>query len=355
MSESRQKKSALQPPEEEKIPSMPEQRAERGPAKTPSEKDRDRLSGAAPGKKKIGRKGRLLIIGTVVLVVLGVGGFLYWEEFLRKKVSTNDAYIDGHRIAISAEILGRIDRLTADEGDEVKSGQLLVHLDESSLSAQRDLAEANISLAEQNVNLAKVSLSLAQDDYNRTAAQFKDKITTQSQFDHAQKTLEMAQVKYDLALNQVKSSRAELQVIQTQLAYCRIASPIDGIVAKRWVLPGDVVQPSQPILTIYDNSGVWVTVMLEETKISSVHLGDSVEISVDAYSKKKFSGQVILIGAAAASQFSLIPPDNASGNFTKVTQRIPIRVSIDPRESPEENERQKLLPGMSASIKVKVK
>jgi membrane fusion protein (multidrug efflux system) len=316
---------------------------------------REGRADASAWEKKEGRKKRLFILSAAVVVGVVIAAVLYWHVYLRRYVSTNDAYIDGNRIAVSSKIMGRIVRLTVDEGNEVKRGQLLVQLDASTLEAQRSLAEANISVARQNVKLARASLSLVQEDYDRAAAQFKEKVTTQSQYDHALNALEMAQIKYNLALDQAKSAGGELNVIQAQLSELRITSPIDGVVAKRWAFTGDIVQPGQPILTVYDNGGIWVTVNLEETKISSIHLGDSVRIRLDAYSQEKYSGKVILIGAATASQFSLIPPDNASGNFTRVTQRIPLRVSIDNAKAPAGKHEKSLLPGMSASIKVKVK
>jgi membrane fusion protein (multidrug efflux system) len=320
----------------------------------PREKNLDQRDPSLSGKKG-GRKKPLLILSAAVVVGVGIAAVLYWYVFLQGYVSTNDAYIDGNRIAVSSKIMGRIVRLTVDEGDGIKRGQLLVQLDTSTLEAQRALAEANISVARQNVELARASLSLVQEDYDRAAAQFKEKITTQSQYDHALNALEMAQIKYKLALGQAKSAERELNVIQAQLSELRITAPVDGVVAKRWAFTGDIVQPGQPILTVYDTSSIWVTVNLEETKISSIHLGDSVEISLDAYSRKKYSGKIILIGAATASQFSLIPPDNASGNFTKVTQRIPLRISIDDAGPPGGKNEKPLLPGMSASIKVRVK
>jgi membrane fusion protein (multidrug efflux system) len=132
---------------------------------------------------------------------------------------------------------------------------------------------------------------------------------------------------------------------------------MDGIIGKRWVLKGDVVQPGQPIYSVFDLKNLWVTADLEETKLGSIKNGDSVEISVDAYPDQKFAGKVYLIGSNTASQFSLIPPANASGNFTKVTQRVPVKISVQPVDingNPMQNEKIKLLPGMSVEIKIKI-
>jgi membrane fusion protein (multidrug efflux system) len=127
-----------------------------------------------------------------------------------------------------------------------------------------------------------------------------------------------------------------------------------GVISKRWVLTGDVVQPGQSVLTIYNVKDVWVIANLEETGLSALRLGDTVGISVDSYPNLKFAGTIIRLGSNTASQFSLIPPNNASGNFTKVTQRVPIKISIQ-QMGDTKNSHFKLLPGMSVEVKVKVR
>jgi membrane fusion protein, multidrug efflux system len=128
---------------------------------------------------------------------------------------------------------------------------------------------------------------------------------------------------------------------------------MSGVVSKRWVLAGDVVQPGQAIFSVYDVKNIWVTANLEETNLAALQVGDKAEISVDTYPNLKFSGTILLLGSNTASQFSLIPPNNASGNFTKVTQRVPVKFSIiqeDTGKAPRAN----LLPGMSVEVRVKV-
>jgi membrane fusion protein (multidrug efflux system) len=142
-----------------------------------------------------------------------------------------------------------------------------------------------------------------------------------------------------------------VDVILQQIADTRVTAPFAGVVAKRWLLPGDVVQPGQPVFTVYDLQHVYVTAVFEETKLRYLPLGTEVDLSVDAYPNHDLTGKVILLGAAAASEFSLIPPANASGNFTKVTQRVPIRISID--KSSEGAHPLRLLPGMSVVVTVR--
>ena len=289
------------------------------------------------------------------LVVLAIAIFA-WQYYvtLRDFVSTDDAYIDGDRVSVSAKILGRIDQLTADEGDSVRQGQILVRLDDSDLRAQEAQAKASLVFARENISLAKVNMEKAQMDYQRALSQFNQKIIPKEQYDHAQSELESTKARLNIANAQTAATQAQLGVIQTQLTNPVIESPMTGVVSKRWVLTGDVVQPGQSIFTIYNIKDIWVTANLEETSLSNLRLGDKVDISVDTYPGMKFSGTILLLGSNTASQFSLIPPNNASGNFTKVTQRVPIKISIE-RTNSNRSQNINLLPGMSVEVKVKVR
>jgi len=290
----------------------------------------------------------------VVVIALAIVAY-YWYMGTREYVTTDDAYIDANRVSISTKVLGRIDTLTVDEGDTVHTGQVLVRLDDSDLRAQQIQARASLALALENITLANVSLEKAQMDFRRAAAQLKDNIITKEQYDHSQSELESAKARYNIAIAQSNTTRAQIGIIETQLRNTVIASPMNGVVSKRWVLPGDVVSPGQPVFTVYDLQNIWVTANLEETSIGILRSTDKVEVKVDAYPDVKFSGQVLQIGTNTASQFSLIPPNNASGNFTKVTQRVPVKISIQPTDGQDKSHSVLLLPGMSAEVKVKVK
>jgi membrane fusion protein (multidrug efflux system) len=297
---------------------------------------------------------RVLIPATLIVIIAALAG-TYWYLYLRGYVATDDAFVDGDAITVSSKILGRVARLTVDEGDSVKQGQLLVQLDDSDLQAQKAQAKAGLEYAEQNVPLAKISQDRAQDDFDRASFQFKDKVITREQFDHARRALEMAQAQYKVAQSQVNTARAQLDVVETQLHNTQILASIPGVVAKRWVVIGDIVQAGQPIYTLYDLDSVWVTANFEETKLASIVTGDPVEISVDAYPDQKYSGRVELISPAAASQFSLIPPNNASGNFTKVTQRVPVKISVTGLTTDDPGGRTPLRPGMSVEVKIRTR
>jgi membrane fusion protein, multidrug efflux system len=299
------------------------------------------------------RKKRVLIPLLLMLIVAALVIF-YWYNYLRGYVATDDAVIDSDAVTISSKILGRIVALNTDEGDSVKADQLLVRLDDSDLKAQEAQARAALDYVQQNVSVARIALDRAKDDFDRASIQYNDHVITREQFDHARKALEMAQAQQAVAISQVKASQAQLAVIETQLTNTNIIATASGIVARKWVVPGDIVQPGQPIFTLFDLNDVWVTANFEETKLASIHSGDSVQISVDAFPGRKLMGTVALIGAAAASQFSLIPPNNASGNFTKVTQRVPVRIAIANLDNDYSGGRLVLIPGMSVEVKIRV-
>lgn len=298
------------------------------------------------------RKKRV-IIPFLVLVIVTVIVAAYWYVNLRGIVATDDAYIDGDRVSISSKILGRITRLAVDEGDQVTKGQALVYLDDSDLKAQETHANAMLENAQQGVVLAKINLDKAQEDYQRDDSLFKNGNIPKQQFDHSQKAFEASEAQYKIAQSQVKVAESQLEVIRTQLLNTVIKAPFKGTVSKKWALVGDVVQAGQPIFAIYNMQNIWVTANLEETKLESIKLGDPVEISVDSYPSLAYQGNVIRLGSNTASQFSLIPPNNASGNFTKVTQRIPIKISIESSEGGSGTKRP-LLPGMSVEVRIKV-
>ncbi len=300
------------------------------------------------------RKKRFLIPVALVLLAaaLTVG---YWFYFLRGYIATDDAFVDSDPASISSKVSGRITQLTVDEGDTVSQGDTLVQMDDSDLRSQEAQAQAGLEYAHQSVALAEVNIQKAQEDFDRASTQFKQSIIPQEQYDHAKRALDLARAQKNVALAQVNNSEAQLNVILTQLQNTKVLSPMSGVIARKWVMPGEIVQPGQPIFTVYDLQNLWVTAYFEETKLSAIRLNDRTEVSVDAFPGQTFSGKVVLIGAAAASQFSLIPPNNASGNFTKVTQRVPVRISITDPPSSGGQPVYRLLPGMSVEVKIAVK
>jgi len=322
---------------------------------------------------------RAYILMSVVILAVIIVGFFWYREY-EKYISTDDAYIESDNVAVSSKILGRIITELADEGDSVKQGQLLAVLDSTDLMAQknqaialRDQATTNMAQTEASYNFDQESLKVLQvnvdkatEDYNRAKTQFENNIITKESFDHSAKALEAAKAqlnasqssltvskaKIESSASAIRSAQAQVDLIQTQLRNTKLYAPMDGIIARRWLLPGDIASTGQSIFTITNNEKFWVIVYLEETRISKLHLGQKTLFKIDAFSDVKFYGKIFSIGSNTASQFSLIPPNNASGNFTKVTQRVPIKISIDGTETGENIKTFKFLAGMSAEVKI---
>jgi membrane fusion protein (multidrug efflux system) len=321
---------------------------------------------------------RYIPLIAIILIVLTAG--ILWYRQYSKYIYTDDAYIDSDNIFMGSKILGRIAHLYYEEGDTVLKGKILIELDSSDLIAQkrqsmamRDQAFANQLQSEakyqydlENIKLQEINLQKAKDDYNRAKAQYSGEVITKEAFDHVQKSYESSEAQLDAAKIQMNVSKAQINssaaavasanatigVISTQINNTRIYSPVNGVIAKRWWLTGDIVQPGQAIYTINDKHKFWVLVYLEETNISDLHMGQSAKFTIDAFPGVTFMGKVFLIGSNTASQFSLIPPSNASGNFTKVTQRIPIKISIDGTEDKSDISKFKILSGMSVVMKI---
>lgn len=299
------------------------------------------------------RRKRVIIPFALLVAAALIVSWRFYASW-RRFVSTDDAYVDTHWITISPKILGRVDSVTVDEGDKISRGQVLVKLDETDLRAQEESAKAALTYAEESVDLAKVNLDKARRDLDRAEPLFKGGGISKERYDHLRHALESAQAEAAIAQARVGTAQAQLSIADTQLGNTVIASPLDGVVSKKWVLPGNVVQPGQPVLSVYDPKDVWVTANLEETKLRHLRVDDPVAISVDTYPGVAFTGKVFQIGSYTAAQFSLIPPNNASGNFTKVTQRVPVKISIvDPPGS--ERDHTLLLPGMSVEVKVRIR
>lgn len=316
----------------------------------------------------------------VLLICLVLGGGVYWYIDYSKYIKTDDAHLDADVVGVSPKILGRISQLFAEEGDTVKQGDLIAVLDSTDLVAQKQQAMAAMSVAQtsvvqtrakyqsdlQNIKVLEIALSKASEDFNRAKAQFDGSVITAEQFDHAKKAMEIAQAQLDAARSQTKvsgaqiqsaeasveSARAQINTLNTQLNNTRLYAPCTGVVGKRWLMPGDVAQPGQSIFTLVEDDQLWVSVFLEETKLETLYVGQPVLFTIDTYPDAVFTGRIMTMGSNTASQFSLIPANNASGNFTKVTQRVQVKVSIDGVQQGTKLSDYRLLSGMSAVVKI---
>jgi membrane fusion protein, multidrug efflux system len=321
-----------------------------------------------------------IYIPLVIVVGLVITGATYWYIDYSKYIKTDDAYVSSDVVTVSPKIMGRIIKLYAEEGDSVQKGELLAELDSIDLLAQKQVyisnnlqtmagkvqAEAKYEYDVKNIDILKINVERAQEDFDRAKTQFTGGVVTKEQYDHLEKAFETAQAQLAAAHAQIlvsktqiksaesliASSQSQIELINTQLKNTRLYAPVDGVVAKRWLLPGDIANPGQSIFTINNNSKFWVTVYLEETKLEKLQIGQAAVMTFDTYPGETFTGKVFLMGSTTASQFSLIPPNNASGNFTKVTQRVPLKISIDGTENGKKLNSFRLMTGMSVVVKI---
>ncbi len=330
-------------------------------------------------KPKKGRKIRAYVALSLIVIAVAVAGWIWYRQYT-KYYTTDDAYVDADRVAVSSKMLGRITEVYAQEGDTVKEGKLLVVLDSSDLIAQkiqaaaaRDQAvsalhqtEARYELDKKNILVQEINMEKAKEDFERAKIQFEGQVIPKEQYDHMKKAyeaskaqldagqaqLEVSKAQVESAQSSIKTATAQVGTIETQLTNTKIYAPASGRIAKRWLLPGDIAQPGQPVFTITKDSLLWVVAYFEETKIGGIHEEQKAEFTVDAFPGVKFYGKVFFIGTNTAAQFSLIPPNNASGNFTKVTQRIPLKISILNCDSNDPGIMEHLVSGMSVIVKI---
>lgn len=284
-----------------------------------------------------------LIAAVILLILLGVGAWFgyNWYYDATKYVSTDDAAIDSDHVSVSAKIMGRIYQLTAEEGAKIEAGQMLVQLDDTDLRAQEAQSLAALNSAYQNQSLAKVNLEKTVGDFNRTQGLLKSGFISREQYDHAANTLDAAKVQFSIARTQIDAAEAQRGVIGTQLLNTKITAPISGIIAKRSVMVGEVVQPGQSIYTINDLRHTWVNAKYEETKIRLIHPGQTAAISVDAYPNRLFKGRVVHIGA------DIVTPPLSIGDSTKTTQKIPVKIVFA-----QTSDARLFVPGMSVEVKI---
>jgi len=266
-----------------------------------------------------------LLLSGAALIGLSVMVYFFMSS---RYVYTNDARIEAFGVNLSPDMFGSVINLYVDEVDFVDPGQVIAQIDDDILMYQKAEKIAEVAAGEQQVEVQNFQYEKIRNNYERAIQGYEDSVISFQEFDHNQKDYEMAKAELDLARAELEQSKKQLEVINTKLAHLVINAPMKGVIAKRWALTGDVLQPGQSLFTMYDLDHVWVTALLEEKKIKNVRLGDRVKIRVDAYGGQDFWGEVFAIKGAAASNFSLIPQDNATGNYTKVEQRIPIKITL---------------------------
>ena len=344
-------------------------------------------------------KRRFVLPIVLVLVVLGaLWAFKQWN-YGRAHESTDDAAIDGHLVPVLAKVSGYVQAVTVSDNDHVKADSLLVQIDpseyrvrvaqaaadlaaarataggagtngqaeamveqatgqRSSLDAQIMAARANEVKARQDLAryqelAAKQVISKMQLDAARAAAEAAtaNVIALERQTAAAGGSIAGAQAGVRLADARLQGAQAAADNAALQLSYTRVTAPASGIVSRKQVEPGQLVQVGQPLLTIVTDTGVFAMANMKETQLGDIKVGQPAEIDVDAYGGATALGCVESVSAATGSKFALLPPDNATGNFTKVVQRVPVRIKVRQGLG---NDRP-LRPGMSATVHIDTK
>jgi membrane fusion protein (multidrug efflux system) len=340
------------------------------------------------------RKRRLfIIIAAVVVVVIAVIAFFWWLN-ARNYESTDDAYIDARVVHLSPQTEGRVLRVFATDNMRVRKGQLLVQIDPADVSArfyqakaQETQAEAQLAQAEAQIGVSHASYQQALANTAGVAAQAANAsrdlaryrglkktmpsavagqqidqalataVNAAAQHHAAQKQAAGAEAQLKAAKTQVQGAQAQLKAAQAQLeqaqinlGYTRIVAPEDGTIAQLNVAAGDYVSPGTQMLAIVPFR-IWVTANFKEGDLDLMRPGQKVDIEIDAYPDVHFYGHVDSIERGAGEAFALLPPENATGNFVKVVQRVPVKIDID-----GPNDRRYVLgPGMSVVPTVRVR
>jgi membrane fusion protein, multidrug efflux system len=348
---------------------------------------------AAPSKRRF----ILPIVGVLVLIAL-IWAFKQWS-YGRTHESTDDAAIDGHLIPVLAKVSGYVQKVTVQDNSQVAADSLLVLIDPSEYQVRLAQAEADLAAAQATagtgsstgqaeaqvatasgqhaalgaqIEAARVNAQRAHADLERYRQLASQQIISRLQLDAAQAAAQTADANVNalerqsaaagasvtnaqagvrLAEARLLAARAARDNAQLQLLYTHVQAPAPGIVSRKQVEVGQLVQAGQPLLTMVADTGVFVTANMKETQLGDLCVGQPVAIDVDAYGGATAEGVVESLAAATGSKFALLPPDNATGNFTKVVQRVPVRIRITKGLGTA----RPLRPGMSVNVHVDTK
>ncbi|EKY3222126.1 HlyD family secretion protein [Cronobacter dublinensis] len=321
-----------------------------------------------PGKKP------LIILGVVVIIM--VIGALIWWLMTRNLETTDDAFIEGDAVTVAPKVAGYVTELRVKDNQRVKKGDLLVVIDPRDATAQRDQARAQLSLAQSQLHQAQAQLALARVQYPAQRDQAKAQVlraeaelanaraeyqrqrgvdpraTSKQNIDAASAQLRsaeagLANAKAQLEVaeqvqlqirqqetnveareSQVAQARAQLQTADLNLSYTEVRAPFDGFVTKRNVQNGTLVQAGSALFSLVSPE-IWVVANFKESQLERMRPGDKVAISVDAFPDLELEGHVESIQQGSGSRFSAFPAENATGNFVKIVQRVPVKIVID--------------------------
>lgn len=339
------------------------------------------------------KKNKVIPIILGVLILIGAFFGITEYNYYSKHVDTDDAQIDGDISPVIARVSGYVKDVNFEENTKVNQEQVLVTLDDADYKIKLEQAQAgqvsasagvgvsqaqivatsaNTATAKANIEAARVKLELAKKDFDRYENLVKDGSVTKQAFDQAKAQKETAQASYDAAVDQyhaavkqvgttqsqltvsnsgVNQRQAEVDFAKLQLSYTQIKAPATGIVSKKNLQKGQLVQAGQSLFSIVNENSIYVTANFKETQLEKIHAGQKVKIDVDAYPDQDIEGEVYNFSPITGAKGSLLPPDNATGNFVKVIQRVPVKIKILNKDKAI---LEKLRPGMSVKVSVAI-
>ncbi|HEX7642423.1 MAG TPA: HlyD family secretion protein [Burkholderiaceae bacterium] len=330
-----------------------------------------------------GNRRGFLIGFTILLILVLLGYGAYWMTFLRHYESTDDAYVAGNLVQVTPQVGGTVTAINVDDTDLVQAGKPLVELDRADAKVALDQAEAQLAQTVREVrtyyvnnSTLEANVKLRSDEVERAASDLKRRqelagtgAVSKEEIEHAKTALQSAQSALEAAREQLNANRvltdrtnvanhpnvkrAAANVQAAYLAYSRasLPAPITGYVARRSVQVGQRIAPGTPLLSIVPLNALWVDANFKEVQLAHMRIGQPVEVRSDIYgSDVTFHGKVLGLSAGTGAAFALLPSQNASGNWIKIVQRVPVRIALDPKEL----EAHPLRIGLSMQIKVDV-
>ncbi len=315
---------------------------------------------ANPGKRKA------MLLGLLILVLaVGAGTWAWYHLYGRFSVDTDDAYVNGNVVSITPLVTGTVISIGADDGDLVQQGQVLLRFDPNDAEVSLQSAEANLARTvrqvrglysnvdglKAQVTAQKAAVQKAQENFNRRKTLAASGAISQEELSHARDDLTAAQGSLSDAQQRlntsnaliddtsvashpdVQSAAAQLRQAYLENARTTLIAPVTGYVAKRTVQLGQRVQPGTSLMAVIPLDQLWIDANFKETQLSEVRIGQAVEVTSDLYGDDvKFSGTIDSLGAGTGSAFALLPAQNATGNWIKIVQRVPVRVVLNPEQ-----------------------
>ena len=328
-----------------------------------------RKPGAPGGGRWRSLKTRRILLVAPLLLAIGALASIAWS-YLQSYESTDDAQIDGHIDPLSSRIDGTVIAVHAEDDDRVTKGELIVEIDPRDYEVAVEQAKARVELALAQVASAKQDYAAAlaniheneaanfraQRDAERYASLLDEKVVPQEQYDQYTAIARVDSARVDSARQAAGSvfktiaareadadaARAALDQALLNLSYTKIYAPANGIAGKRSVQLGSRIQPGQTLMFVTETDDIWVIANFKETQLAGMHRGETVTIHVDTFGRN-YRGYVAHMPGASGDRFSLLPAENATGNYVKVVQRLPVRILFEPGQDPHHQ----LHPGMS--------